>query len=202
MFYHVLNRAVGRRTIFSKPWDFNAFERVLAYAMKETPVSLLAYCVMPNHWHLLVQPTGDRDLGRFMHRLTTTHTRRWQERYQEVGFGHLYQGRFKSFAVQDDAHFLTVARYIERNPLRAGLVKRAGEWEWSSFCRRARKPEHLNGMPLPLAEWPVDRPADWTKWIHEPQTDSEVESLRHSISKGRPFGTPRWQERINAPTRM
>jgi putative transposase len=196
MIFHVLNRGVGRRKIFSKDQDFSAFEKVLAYALKEIPVRLFAYCLMPNHWHLLVQPRGDRDLGRFMHRLTTTHTRRWQEHYQEVGYGHLYQGRFKSFPVQDDGHFLTAARYIERNPLRAGLVSEADGWKWSSFSRRAGEPKQENEPAVILADWPVDRPHDWKRWIHEPQTDAEVEALREAIAKGIPFGQAQWQKKV------
>jgi putative transposase len=194
--FHVLNRGVGRRTIFGKDADFHAFERVLAYALKEVPVDLFAYCIMPNHWHLLVRPAGDRDMGNFMHRLTMTHARRWQEHYLEVGYGHLYQGRFKSFPVQDDGHFLTVARYIERNPLRANLVDRAEKWRWSSYARRLKTPADPNIVPLPLVDWPVDRPRDWTDWIHEPQTDAEVEALRQAIAKGKPFGQAQWQKKV------
>ena len=87
----------------------------MAHALKADPVDLLSYCLMPNHWHLLVRPQHDEQLGKFMQRLTMTHTRRWQEHYNQVGVGHLYQGRFKSFPVQENGHFLTVARYIERN---------------------------------------------------------------------------------------
>jgi putative transposase len=196
MVFHVLNRSVGRRAIFLKDGDFSAFERVLLYALREVQIELFSYCLMPNHWHLLVRPGGDRDLGRFMHRLTTTHTRRWQEHHLEVGYGHLYQGRFKSFPVEDDGHFLTVARYIERNALRAGLVEQAGNWPWSSFSRRDRAPGQLDEVKLPLAEWPVDRPADWSAWIHEPQTDAEVELLRESINRSAPFGRSQWRQRV------
>lgn len=123
--YHVLNRANGRLPIFEKNEDYEAFERVLAQAVQRVDIRLLAYCVMPNHWHLVLWPRVDGDLSRFVGWLTLTHTQRWHAHRHTTGSGHLYQGRFKSFPVQTDEHFLAVCRYVERNPLRAGLVSRA-----------------------------------------------------------------------------
>ena len=111
-------------TIFEKPEDYDAFERVLEEAVERTEMRLLAYCVMPNHWHLVVWPREDGELSRFTGWLTLTHTQRWHAHRHTTGSGHLYQGRFKSFPVQDDEHFLTVCRYVERNALRANLVER------------------------------------------------------------------------------
>jgi len=127
--------------------------------LAETPVGLLAYCLMPNHWHFLLRPEANHDPARFMQRLTITHTRRWKEHYHEVGHGPLYQGRFKSFPVQDDAHLRTVARYIERNALRAKLVKRAQDWHWSSLWRRLNSPEPPRPV-LKLTPWPVPEPVE------------------------------------------
>ena len=138
MIFHCLNRGVGRQTLFPKPEHFTAFERVVAHSLGSVPVRLLAYCLMPNHWHLLLWPSGDGQPGRFMHDLTVTHTRRHQEHYRQVGHGHLYQGRFRSFPVQADPHFLVAARYVERNAMRAGLVGRAEDWPWSSLWRRSQ----------------------------------------------------------------
>jgi putative transposase len=191
--FHALNRGVGKRQIFHKEGDYLAFERVLAHCLEAVPIKLFAYCLMPNHWHLLLSPSEEGQLARFMARLTMTHTRRWQEHYQEVGNGHLYQGRFKSFPVQEDAHFLTVARYVERNALRANLVTQAQDWRWSSLGRRIPDPTVTYQTPLSLSDWPVDYPVDWLKWVQEPQTDSEIADLRLSIAKGRPFGDRQWQ---------
>lgn len=200
--FHVINRGVGRREIFAKDEDYAAFERVMAHARECEPLDLLAYCLMPNHWHMLLRPAKAGQLGRFMHRLTMTHTRRWQEHYHQVGVGHLYQSRFKSFPVQDDGHFRTVARYVERNALRARLVERAEAWPWSSLSRRAVAAVG-RGMPadrpsaaaLPLATWPVDEPsADWLAWVNEPQTPAELDAIRVSVAKGRPFGDAGWQQ--------
>jgi len=189
--FHVLNRGVGRRDLFEKEEDFAAFERVLAHALEQTPIDLFSYCLMSNHWHLLLRPRRDGDLGKFMHRLTMTHTRRWQEHYHRVGWGHLYQGRFKSFPVQEDRHFLVVARYVERNPVRANAVRKAQNWPWSSMGREFGK-QREDRVQLPLARWPVSRPRDWVEWVNEPQTVKELEALRVSITRGRPFGQEKW----------
>jgi putative transposase len=193
MIFHVLNRGVGRREIFRKDEDFAAFERVMAHALAAVPIRLFAYCLMPNHWHLLVCPAKNGQLAAFMARLTMTHTRRWQEHYHEVGYGHLYQGRFKSFPVQEDVHFLAVARYIERNPLRANLVQNAADWRWSSLYRRQHFKEMEDRGEIVLAPWPVERPGDWARRVQTAQNEKELSALRTSLSKGRPFGDATWQ---------
>lgn len=121
--FHALNRGVGRRTLFHKDQDYAAFERILERALSIVPVRLLAYCLMPNHWHLLLWPRRDGELAAFMQRLTTTHVRRWHRHRHTDGRGHLYQGTYKSFPVQEDAHFLTVARYVERGKDVLSVVK-------------------------------------------------------------------------------
>src|SRR5437763_17168216 len=126
--YHVLNRANARMTIFEDAADYEAFEKVLLQAVERTKIRLLAYCVMPNHWHLIVWPRQDGELSRFVGWLTLTHTQRWHAHRHSQGSGHVYQGRFKSFPVQGGEHFLAACRYVERNALRANLVERADDW--------------------------------------------------------------------------
>ncbi len=129
MVFHVLNRGVARMQLFEKAGDYEAFERVMKETLQASAMRILAYCLMPSHWHLLLWPEDDGDLAAFMQRLTITHVRRWQEYRRFVGLGHVYQGRYKSFPVEEDEHFLAVARYVERNALRANLVLRAEEWQ-------------------------------------------------------------------------
>src|SRR5262245_49854312 len=140
--YHALNRAAGRATLFEKPGDFAAFEETLRQAKERLPVRLLAYCVMPNHWHLVVWPQRDGDLSQYLRWVTVTHTQRWHAHHHTAGTGPLYQGRFKSFPVQQDEHLLSVCRYVERNPLRAKLAKRAENWRWSSLWQRLHEGSH------------------------------------------------------------
>lgn len=129
---HVINRGNGRATVFHKAADSDAFVTLLARASARLPMRLLAYCLVPNHFHLVLWPLGDGDLGRWMQWPLTAHVRRYHQHYRTSG--HVWRGRFKAFPVQDDAHLWTVLRYVERNPLRAGLVSRAEDWPWSSLC--------------------------------------------------------------------
>ncbi|HEY2840582.1 MAG TPA: transposase [Pirellulales bacterium] len=116
--YHALNRAVARLPLFQKDTDYEAFERVVGEAHERLPIEIFAYCVRPNHWHFLLRPTKDGQWTAFLRCLAHTHTRRWHAHHHTSGTGHLYQGRFKAFPVEDDDHFYTVARYGERNALR------------------------------------------------------------------------------------
>src|SRR6516165_9516930 len=120
--YHVLNRSVGRMHMFRKTPDFEAFERVMVEAHQREPIRILAYCILSNHWHFVVWPERDGQLSDFFRWLAHTHAMRWRVSHRTVGYGHLYQGRFKSFPVQSDGHLLTLLRYVERNPLSAHLV--------------------------------------------------------------------------------
>ena len=128
----VLNRANARMQIFDKERDYDAFERILDEAVGRVKMRLLAYCVMPNHWHLVVWPRREGDLSTFVGWLTLTHTQRWHAHRHSVGSGHVYQGRFKSFLVESDEHLGTVCRYVERNALRAGNRSRPGTCSWAS----------------------------------------------------------------------
>jgi putative transposase len=188
--YHVLNRAVGRAALFEKAGDYLAFERVLEEARQQVPMRLLAFCVMPNHWHLVVWPLEDGDLSEYMRWLTVTHTQRWHAAHDTSGTGALYQGRFKSFPVQTDEHFLTVCRYVERNAVRANLAATAEAWRWGSPWERSTRTPAVT-----LDEWPVPPPRDWLELVNRPQTDGELESLRRAVVRGAPYGDADWRRR-------
>jgi putative transposase len=183
--YHVLNRGNGRAEVFHKDEDFAAFVRLFEPACERLPMRLVGWCLMPNHFHLVLWPRGDGDLGRWMHWLLTSHVRRYHRHYG--GSGHVWQGRFKAFPVQRDEHFLAVLRYAERNPLRANLVDRAEDWQWSSLASRGPKAD----CPF-LAASPVALPANWTTVVNRPQSEAELEAIRRSIARGTPFGAESW----------
>lgn len=188
MVFHVLNRSVDRKTLFHDATDFLVFEQMLVKAVEVVGIRLCAYCLMPNHWHMVLWPSRDGQMSRFMHRLTLTHTIRWKTRYDAVGHGHLYQNRFKSFPVQSDEHYLTVVRYVERNPLRANLVERAEDWPFSSLRRRVFGTEDIL-----LSAGPVSLPLDWVERVNRPGTAAELEALRASANRGTPYGSDDWQ---------
>jgi putative transposase len=147
---------------------------------------------MPNHWHLLLWPRRDGELSEFMRLLTVTHTQRWHAHRQTAGTGPVYQGRFKSFPVQSDEHFLTAARYVEGNALRAGLVKRAEDWLWCSLWRRRSGTAAQRAL---LSSWPVAVPRRWLQLVNEPAGDEALQVMRNCVQRGRPLGEKRWQVR-------
>jgi len=191
--YHVLNRRVGRLPLFEKPGDYAAFETILGEAAVRTRIRLAAYCLMPNHWHLLLWPRHDGELSEVLRWISVTHTQRWHAHRKTAGTGPVYQGRFKSFPVQTDEHFLTVVRYVERNAIRAKLVSRAEDWRWGSLWRRTQGDPELSAW---LSDWPIERPRDWVARVNRPQTALELESLRLSVQRGRPFGEEAWVGRM------
>ena len=190
--YHVLNRANARVQIFDTDDDYKQFENILEDAVKKYSMRLLTYCIMPNHWHLVLHPKHDGDMGQFMGWLTNTHTRRWHTKKDTVRQGHLYQGRYKSFLCQEDNHFLILACYVERNAKKAHLVKKAEHWRWYSVWRR--KHGNLEQKSV-LSPWPMEIPRAYIDWLNQPQTQEEEDKLERSISKDAPFGNESWTER-------
>ena len=190
--YHVLNRANARMTIFERDPDYEAFEKVLSEAVERTETRLLAYCIMPNHWHLLVWPQTDGELSRFVGWLTLTHTQRWHAHRHSAGSGHLYQGRFKSFPIQADEHYYTVARYVERNASRANLARRAEDWRWCSLARWLRASAAEKAL---LSPWPLPRKPSWVDHVNAPQSEAELQALRRCIQRGTPYGDESWIDR-------
>jgi putative transposase len=190
MVYHVLNRGVGQMALFRHDDDYRAFLRVVGQSLRLAPMRICGFCLMPNHWHLLLWPKDADDLPRFMQRLTNTHVQRWQKHRRRVGQGHVYQGRYKSFPVEEGDHYFQVLRYIERNALRAGLVERAQDWKWCSLSRWK--------SPEPDEAWPLVRPLPcgkgWTRHVNQPQTEAEAAAIRQSIRRGRPLGSSGWVE--------
>jgi len=195
--YHAINRGVARLPLFEKPGDYQAFERVLEEAQQKHPTRILAFCLMPNHWHFVLWPREDGELTAFLRWLTHTHTMRWHAHHHTQGTGHLYQNRFKAFPIQEDDHYYSAMRYAERNALRADLVVRAEHWRWSSLwlrtCDERKAAALLTDGPLPL-------PVDWLDIVNSPQTEAELEAIRQSVRRGCPFGNDAW--RSNAAARL
>ena len=193
MIFHVLNRANNRAPMFEKDQDYLAFLRVMRDTLAKKPMRILSFCLMPNHWHLVLWPQRDGELAAFMQAVTTMHVRRWRLNRHSVGEGHLYQGTYKSFPVQDDDHFLAVCRYVERNALRGNLVERAEHWLWGTLWQRHQRvsPEDYPA----IHEWPLPRPRNWTSLVNRAQTKAELDALRTSVTRGRPFGSDAWQKR-------
>jgi len=185
VYYHVLNRGNNQAPVFHTPGDYRAMVRLIERACRRIRIYVLAYCLMPNHFHFVVLPVRDGDLSRWIQWLCTSHVRRYHRHYGKSG--HVWQGRFKSFPIQDDEHLLTVLRYVERNPVRAGLVQRCEDWPWSSAAA-SRAPDR----PSFLGGWPVPRTSEWSRGLDRESPRDDVWGVRHSIERGAPYGTGEW----------
>ena len=193
--YHVLNRANGRLRLFRKDADFAAFERVIAEAHQRVPLRILGYTVMGNHWHFVVWPRRGKpeQVSEFFRWLTVTHSQRWHAHHGTAGMGHVYQGRFKSFPIAEDEHLRSVLRYVERNPLRAGMVKRAEAWRYGSLYRRVQGTPEERSL---LAESPIPLGRSWPDRVNRPETEAELAAIRRSVERGRPFGGEAWSAKV------
>ena len=179
-YYHVINRGNNRTDVFLSPADYRAFLRLIEQAQQRIQLRMLAFCIMPNHFHLVVSQDGAKDVSRWMHWLLTTHVHRHHLRYGTSG--RVWQGRFKAFPIEQDGHLLTVMRYVERNALRSGLVARAEQWPWGSLACRGHPFD--GGL---VSKPPIPLPSDWTARVNAPQTPQELEALRAAVNRQRPY---------------
>lgn len=191
--YHVINRANGRVPIFHIDNDYRHFESLLEEAKELTDMRILAYCIMPNHWHLVLYPRTNTDLAQFMSWLTSTHVRQYRTKTKTIGYGHLYQDRYKSFPTESNEYCQRLIRYVEQNPLRAKLVERAEDWQWSSLWRREKGSKKEKKLLAPL---PIDLPTNYLKSVNEVLKEENLKGLRNSVNKGTPFGKEVWVEKM------
>jgi putative transposase len=176
--------------MFRKEKDFLAFEALISEALERHPIRLLSYCLMGTHWHFVAWPRHDGDLSAFFRWLSHTHAMRWRVSHRTVGYGPLYQGRFKSFPVQPHGQNLrAVCRYVERNPLTAGLVRRAEDWRFSSLWSRQHPSEEHASV---LSPWPEPIPSGWVERVNAPLTGKELARMELSLKRSRPFGDEAW----------
>lgn len=171
--FHAMNRARKNTVLFDRPKAYRAFVELMAEAADRSPVPMLAYCLMPNHWHFIFWPRHERDITTQVGWLTMTHAKRFRAFTGTTGSGPVYRGPFKVTAVTATIGLYRVIRYVERNPVRAGLVARAEEWPWSSARRHEAR--------IRLAEWPVPRPAGWLSVVNDEEKPQELELLRAAL---------------------
>jgi len=185
MYYHVLNRGNNRSEIFHSADDYANFVVLIAEAKTRVQMDVIALCLMPNHFHILVRPPEDDAMGRWVQWLLTSHVRRYHQQHRTTG--RVWQSRFKAFSVQDDAHFLTVMRYVERNALAVALVERAEHWHWGSlqWRRTGDVKVELTAPPIKLAD-------EWVEYVNQPLTHHEHERFKQCIHRQQPFGEKSW----------
>ncbi len=169
---------------------------MLAEAKELIGMRILAYTIMPNHFHFVLYPRNDTDMSEFMRWLTTTHVRQRRVATKSIGYGSIYQGAYKSFIVQADKHLVDLIRYVEQNPLRAKLVNRAEDWQWGSLHRRMRGTAKEKKLLDPL---PTKLPANYLTSVNEVYNEHTLEKIRSSVTKGAPYGGDEWvADTVNA----
>jgi putative transposase len=168
-FYHVVNRSVRKEPLFTQPHDYKTFLGVLRDGVTRYRAPLIAYCVLQNHWHLLVGPLGKRQLSEVMQWVTATHAVRWHRARGTTGQGPVYQGRFTSTPLDDIAALVPMSRYVERNAKSAGLVERAEDWPWCSLAQRCLG---QNRVPLRAAAFLTS--VTWINYVNATITRREL----------------------------
>jgi putative transposase len=195
---HALNRGNNRAPVFGDDADFRAFLEALGQTQGRYPFRLFGYCLMSNHFHLLLGPEAGQSISRILQSLTVAHTWRYHKGHRSSG--HVWQGRFKSPLVQADAHLLVVLRYIEANPLRAAMVRDAADYPWSSYQHHGLGAPDPLLSPLPqwdeLGRTPGERRSRWRAKVHAAQSDRDLAAVRRAVQTGRPYGEQRWVERM------
>jgi putative transposase len=191
--YHVINRANGRLQIFEKDEDYRLFEKLLSETKELFDMRILAYCLMPNHFHLVLYPKNDGDLGLFMHRLSNSHTRKVHALTNTNGSGHLYQGRYKSFLIDKENYLLAVIKYVERNSVRAKLSNSCEDWQWGSAYRRIYGTIQQKKL---IDEESFQLPDNYLKWINSTENLEILNSIRVSVKKDIPYGREKWVDNM------
>lgn len=175
-FYHCMNRANARLNINFGKEDFLLFLKTLKEAQEIFEIDILAFCIMTNHFHLVMYIKMDGEMGRFMKWITLTYTQRWHKRHQTVGYGHLFQGRYKSVSIKDRNQLEIVVRYVERNPLTAKLISDVLSWKYSSLYQRYRKVDEKYKIKLSYEYF--ERNKDYMRNLIEPLTSKEIEKMK------------------------
>ena len=187
--HHVTQRGNRRQQVFFREEDYQAYLDLLAEWCELQGVEIWAYCLMPNHVHLMVVPRSAEGLARAIGEAHRRYTRFIN--FREKWRGYLWQGRFASFPM-DRAYALACARYIELNPVRAGLAKKPEGWLWSSAGA------HLRGEigPIIRSPKPLGNPAEWASLLNGGLAEAEAEAIRRAERTGRPLGSERFIERL------
>jgi putative transposase len=201
LLYHAINRGNNRAAaIFFAPKDYITFLKALEQTQRRYPFRLFGYCLMTNHFHLLLSPDHGQSISRILQSLSVAHT--WHYHKAQGTVGHIWQGRFKSPVIEEDDHALTVLRYVEANPLRARMVSNLASYPWSSYRVHGmgRTDPLVTRLPVwdTLGKQDAARESYWRQWVHTPITEPELAAVRRSVVSGRPFGSPSWSERIAA----
>ena len=189
--FHVMNRAVRGTVLFKTIADYRAFIAVTCESLKRFRIKIIAYCLMPNHWHFVVICERIEDVSHWMHWLSSTHANRWNGAHGTRGRGAVYQGRFTAVPVEKNRSLVRVCRYVERNALRSGLVAAAQDWTWGSLALAGKDCDLI-----PVHAWPFPKPLNWCELVNNPENPKELAATRAAIRHNQPIGSRRWREAV------
>ena len=177
---HIVNRGNDKKVIFPEPLDYAAFLVLLREARERFGVQLYAYCLMPNHFHLVACVESLKAISAYMHWVQRQHACDLRCLSRSRGHGHIFQRRYWNKTVVGDGHLLNVVRYVEANPVRARLVDAAEQWEWSSLWDRVTGERDL------LHPLPISLPDHWVTIVNVPQQKIDLDTIRRPVKRGRP----------------
>ena len=183
--YHIINRGNMKMQVFDNKEDYEYFLELLEIGTKREKVEIHAYCLMPNHFHLLLVPKEEKSLSRLMQWVMTSHVRYYHKKNKTSG--HIWKGRYKSFMVEKESYYLTLIRYIESNAHRTKLTQKAEEWKYGSLYERVTKKRELLNEPY------VELYDEWVQYVNQPLKEGELEKIRNSVNRQAPLGQEQWQ---------
>jgi putative transposase len=189
--FHVMNRAVKRSTLFEYSAEYDAFLALVREGLEESLIRIIAYCLMPNHWHFVVTCDRIEHISEWLKWVSQTHAIRWNLAHNARGTGAVYQSRFKAVPIQTETSLARVCRYVERNALRAGLVTAAELWRWGSLYACCE-----NCHAIPLRRWPILKPPNWVEIVNQADDQAQLKALRNNIWRNQPIGDPDWQKAV------
>jgi len=177
---HVVNRGNDRRVVFAEPVDYGSFLALMREGRERYPVQVIAYDLLPNHFHLVLRTGNLAALSAYMHFIQRSHACDLRAIARTRGQGHVFQRRYWSGVIESDGHLLNVVRYVEANALRASLVDKAENWEWGSLWERVTGDRDL------LTPVPFYLPDGWPTIVNVPQAAIDLEAIRTPSNRGRP----------------
>jgi len=187
LIYHLINRGNNRQLVFKDSADYESYLHIIKKFKERYSFKLYAYCLMSNHIHLILEPTMPDTLSKIMQSITLSYNRFYQKKYNFSG--HLWQGRFRSMIIQTDEYLLECLRYVELNPVRAGIVEAPGDYSFSSFNFHAYGQDRgdiLDKDPcyLSLGDTDKDRQSAYRKFFSIPQEENLLQRIRKTIESG------------------
>ena len=192
--HHIRQRGVRKQPIFHDDSDYLVYMRNLKNSSTEHDLRIDSYSLMTNHIHLIAVPKMDVSISRTLHDAHTNYSRYFNAKYGFVG--HAWQGR-AHYSAMDDDHMWKAVRYVERNPVRAGMVARAEDYLWSSAAAHCGIRDDIlltGGFPPPGII------ANWSEWLRIEDAEGDIKLIRRHLSTGRPWGTPEFIQQLEALT--